>query len=241
MNKTGIRMFLALGLGLAVATSTPALAQEAKPAGASKQEKTKKQKQKTKAVTVGTQIKWLADWELKTAQGESFRFADWMKAKKEDVKAGKVPRLIVVSFWSCKCPWQNAWDPEISAIAKEYRDKGVRVLAVDSNNPRHESKQDILAYLKQNKLAFPVLMDPGNKLADRFGAQTTPHIYVFDNQGRVVYTGAVDNDGRKKRPENQRKYFLRDALDASLSGKPVPQASTKPMGCSIKRERRTQP
>ncbi len=199
-------------------------------------------------VKTGDQVRWLANWSLRDvaakADAEHFRFASLFASEnaaqnaKQKAADAKRPKLVVVTFWSCKCPWQNAWDPELSAIAKDYASKGVRVIGIDSNKAEVADPSMILKYREKTGLGFPVLLDPGNQLADRFGAKTTPHIYLIDAKGKVLYTGAVDNDARQELKEEDRQLYLRDALDAALAGKAPPKASTPPKGCGIKRAKR---
>ncbi len=219
---------LLLSLGAALLLGAPALpAQDPSPASAPEA-----------GVKVGSKVGWLADWTLPLATGGELRFAELLPKER---KPGEKPetRFIVLTFWSCKCPWQIAWDPEFIAIQKEYGPKGVKVVAVDSNKPSHESLEEIQARLRKAGINFPVALDKGNKLADLFQAQTTPHVFLIDHQGRVLYTGAPNNYAYPDRvPKEKREAWLRDALDAALAGKEIHKASTRPQGCSIKRERK---
>jgi len=90
-------------------------------------------------------------------------------------------------------------------------------------------------YVKKEKVPYTILIDKKNVVADRFDAQTTPHIFVIDDKGKLRYAGGVDDDETFKKDAKAVKSFVRDALDAVLAGKEPPQATTKPHGCSIKR------
>lgn len=184
-----------------------------------------------KPAAVGDDVSWLTEVALKNCSGDPYSFGDWFKARR-DGKEGP-PRLLVISFFSTECPWQRMWNPDLAAICAEYQGRGVTMVQIDSNST--ESAEQVRKFLKEQKLPFPVLMDPGNEVADRFGAKTTPHLYVVDATGKVIYTGAVDNDARDELPAEQRRNYLRDALDAALAGKAVAVASTPPVGCTIKR------
>jgi hypothetical protein len=76
-------------------------------------------------------------------------------------------------------------------------------------------------------------VDSQHAVADAFGARTTPHVFLFDGTGVLVYTGAIDDnvDSAKK----VKKNWLQDAMNAVAKGQPVPVAQSKPLGCSIKR------
>lgn len=213
---------LSAGLGLLLAL--PLSAQNAQEAGA--------KVQKGKAVAVGSQVRWVADYPFRTTNGEEIRMSEWFKPKSKDAKAGEAPKVLVLTFWSASCPWQQAWDPELKAIQADYAAKGVKVVGINSNHT--ETAEKTKKHVKSTGLNFPVLMDPGSKVAHRFGARTTPHIYMIDAKGNVLFTGAIDNDAKKKKAEDKRRHYLRDALDETLAGKPVTTSVTKPQGCTIK-------
>ncbi|MFQ5748239.1 MAG: redoxin domain-containing protein [Planctomycetota bacterium] len=182
-------------------------------------------------VQVGADMTWLKNVQLHTADGREFTFREFLpRPKGEEMGQGS---LFVISFWSCKCPWSKAWDTALSAIARDYAGQGVRVIGIDSN--KTETVKEINRYRKKESIPFPVLIDPGNKLADRFGAKTTPHIFLVNRDGKVVYTGAIDNDARRTLEPGKRQTWLRDALDAVLAGKEVPKTETAPVGCGIQR------
>ena len=139
-------------------------------------------------------------------------------------------KLVIVDFWSTKCPVSRAYEGRLKAIAEDYASKGVKVVAVMSNQT--ESASDVKAYLAETPLPYPVLIDAGSKIADLYGGQTTPHVFVVDPSGKIRYTGGID-DGAKA-PDTP-KPLLRDALDALLAGKEPVTAATRNFGCSIKR------
>ena len=173
---------------------------------------------KTKA-TVG---KPAPDFALKDLAGKEYKLSD-CRAKS----------IVVLTWWSYKCPWSAGCDPYFTALAKDYGTKGVTLLAIDSNNPTADPPDGIKAYCEKNKIAFPVLIDPGNKIADLYGANQTPEVYVIDKQGVLVYHGAVDN--RTKETEAGKEDYVRAALNAILDGKEVAKKETKAFGCTIKR------
>ena len=228
-----------------VATSPVAFAQDnQQPQEASATQAQKPEAKGNKGVKVGQKVAWLREHRLPTVTGEEFTFAEWMNAKKAQ-KGEKVKNkgqefhqsggLLVVSFWSKDCPWQKKWDPDLSAIAREYQQKGVRLVAINSNATEYGDAKGLATYRKKSDLPFPILIDKNNKLADLFGAKTTPHIYLISSKGEVLYTGAVDNDANDNKAQGERQDYLRDALNAALAGKAITVKETKPKGCTIKR------
>jgi peroxiredoxin len=135
----------------------------------------------------------------------------------------------IIVFLSVQCPVVRAYDARIVKLAEDYKAKGINVIGINSNAT--ESAEEVKAHAAKN-YKFPVLLDKGNAIADKFKATATPEMYFFDAENRLVYHGAIDND---RSGENVSSEFLRVALDEKLSGKPVTRAKTKAFGCSIKR------
>jgi hypothetical protein len=79
------------------------------------------------------------------------------------------------------------------------------------------------------------MADKKNVVADRFAAQTTPHVFILDDKGKLRYAGGVDNDPDIKKDSKSVKSYVREALDALLAGKEPPKTTSAPHGCSIKR------
>jgi hypothetical protein len=103
------------------------------------------------------------------------------------------------------------------------------VIGINSNAT--ESPERVKTHAAE-KYKFPVLIDKGNILADKFGANVTPEIYYFNAKNVLLYEGAIDNDRSGKTISNN---YLRDALESSLSGKAIAKTSANAFGCSIKR------
>lgn len=82
------------------------------------------------------------------------------------------------------------------------------------------------------KLTFPILKDPGNKIADQLGATRTPEAYLVDANLKLVYHGRIDNS---QKIEGVTSNDLRDAADEMLAGKPVTKTGGAAFGCTIKR------
>jgi peroxiredoxin len=140
-------------------------------------------------------------------------------------------KLTVVIFIATRCPYSNGYNERMAAMAAEYAGKGVAFLGINSN--KTESTGEVAEHAKKNKLSFPVLKDEGNKVADAYGAQKTPEVYILDAKGTLRYHGRIDENHEDVKAV--RSPDLRNALEALLAGKPVPQAETKAFGCTIKR------
>ncbi len=141
--------------------------------------------------------------------------------------AGKKGTIIV--FVSAECPVVKAYNDRISQIAANYKEKGINVVGINSNFT--EAIESVRSHATEH-YKFPVLIDKGNVIADKLSALTTPEMFLFDADNKLVYHGAIDND---RSGTNIKNEFLRTALDEFLEGKRVSKAETKSFGCTIKR------
>lgn len=135
-----------------------------------------------------------------------------------------------IIFVSVQCPVSNAYNARMAQLAADYESKGFRVVGINSNAA--ETPDKIKSHAGENKLAFPILKDKGNKIADRFGAQFTPEVFLLDANNKLVYHGRIDNS---RNGDSITANDLRNALDAVSAGQPVQVAETKAFGCTIKR------
>lgn len=140
-----------------------------------------------------------------------------------------------VIVWTCNhCPYALAWHDRIVQAARDYEGRGVRFLAVNSNDaeryPR-DSRAAMRERVEAEGWPFPYLHDEDQGAARAWAAQVTPHVYVLDSGLRVRYEGAPDADHMDP---GQEATWLREALDAILAGRDPARPATDPVGCSIK-------
>ena len=142
--------------------------------------------------------------------------------------------LLVV--FSCNtCPWVDAWEDRYISISKLSQKKGVGMIAINPNEGSRgngDGMDDMQARAMKAKYNFYYTLDKGSKLASAFGASRTPHIYLFNNKGTLVYRGAIDDNA--KRPKKVENPYLMDAISAMVAGDKINTTSTKALGCSIK-------
>jgi peroxiredoxin len=147
-------------------------------------------------------------------------------------------RLTVVAFLGVECPLAKLYAPRLASLAREYRPRGVAFVAIDSN--RQDLPSEMAHYARQHGLPFAFLKDPGNQIADRFGAARTPEVFVLDDQSRVRYQGRVDDQYQPGiQAARVRRHDLKQALEELLAGKAVSQPRTPAAGCLIGRMPRT--
>jgi len=166
----------------------------------------------------------LKDLELADISGKNITLAN---AK------GDVGTLVI---FSCNtCPWVIRWEDRYVSLANTYAQKGIGMIAVNSNAARfggEDSLEEMVEHAKNNGYNFPYAQDPESELASAFGATKTPHIYLFNGDDKLVYRGAIDDNAK-----NAKKVdipFLANAIDALLAGNPINPQTTKALGCSIK-------
>src|SRR5262249_3626955 len=100
-----------------------------------------------------------------------------------------------------------------------------------------DTPKRVAEHAKSNEMAFPILKDPGNKVADSFGARRTPEAFVLDPAGKVLYRGKIDDQVGIgfQRPNKPTRRGLVEAVDEVLAGKAVSVAKTEVAGCVIGR------
>ncbi|MBC5994436.1 thioredoxin family protein [Pontibacter cellulosilyticus] len=168
------------------------------------------------------------DFKLKNVDGKMVSMADYKDAKG-----------FIVTFTCNTCPFSKAYEDRIIALHKKYAPKGYPVVAINPNDVK-ESRKDSYEHMqeraKEKNFPFPYLHDETQEIAKAYGATRTPHLYIVqkqqDGQFKVAYIGAIDDNSRDAQ-EVQKKY-AETALGELLANKPVSQASTKAIGCTIK-------
>jgi len=139
----------------------------------------------------------------------------------------KDAKATVVVFTCNICPVAVAYEDRFIEFAKKYEAKGVRFIAINVN-----SSEDISAMkqrAEEKGFNFPYAYDESGDSARAYGARVTPHLYVVDAKGKVVYQGAFDDNMNKPT-----KAYLANAVEAILAGKTPEVAETRAIGCGIR-------
>jgi len=150
------------------------------------------------------------------------------------VPAADAPPATVLLQTCNHCPYVIAWNPRLRAVAEEYRPRGVRFLAVSSNDAERypaDSPERMAQFVREQDWPIPYAYDESQDVARALGAERTPHVFVLDGDPRHVYRGAPDADPQDPA---QDAAWLREALDAVLGGNQPERAETPARGCSIK-------
>lgn len=171
----------------------------------------------------------IENFTLEDYRGRPRSLSDWSDAK-----------LIVVAFLGTECPLATLYAPRLSELATRYADRGVTLIGIDSN--QQDSITEVAAYAQRYGVNFPILKDPANQVADRFGATRTPQIFVLDGDRRARYVGRIDDQyGVGVHKPKALRNDLTEALDELLAGKSVSQPTTELAGCLIGRVHRPKP
>ncbi|HJZ59882.1 MAG TPA: redoxin domain-containing protein [Gemmataceae bacterium] len=143
-------------------------------------------------------------------------------------------KAFVVVFIDTECPVTNLYIPTLIELHKQYAEKGVQFLAINSSN--QDSFISVSAHAQERDIPFPVLKDFDQKAADAFGAKRTPEAFLLD-AGRVIrYHGRIDDQyGVGVRREKPTRSDLQEAIDELLAGKVVTTPRTEVAGCVIER------
>ena len=171
----------------------------------------------------------VADFELHDYLGASYSLSDFRESP-----------IVVIAFLGTECPLAKVYGAELQGLAEKFKDRGVTVLGINSN--RQDTPTEIGQYARDHRITIPLLKDPGNRVADQFGAERTPEVFVLDDQRRVRYHGRIDDQFGVgyARPGPKNNYLLA-AIDELSAGKVVSRPRTEPVGCHIGRVNRAEP
>jgi peroxiredoxin len=150
------------------------------------------------------------------------------------VPAADAPPATVLIQTCNHCPYVIAWNPRLRAVAEEYAARGVRFLAVSSNDPARypaDAPERMAQFVRDNDWPIPYAYDESQEVARALGSERTPEVFVLDAEQRLAYHGAPDGDHQDP---SQNAAWLRAALDAVLAGRGVERPETAARGCSVK-------
>jgi peroxiredoxin len=150
-------------------------------------------------------------------------------------------KFVVLEWANQGCPYEQKHylSGNMESLQKQWTGKGVVWLSIISSAPGQQGyvtpsqENDYLQKMKAAPTA--ALLDPRGAIGHLYDAKTTPHMFVIDPTGKIVYQGAIDNKPTPDQADlKTADNYLNDALNAAMAGKPVAVASTRPYGCSVK-------
>ena len=159
-----------------------------------------------------------------------------ISGKEVSLKDAKKKNGLLVMFSCNTCPWVIKNQSRTNEIASYALSKGVGVILLNPNEGQRDNDDSFEAmkkYAKNQNYEWYYTVDLNSELANAFGANRTPEVFLFNANDKHVYHGAIDdNPGKEK--EVKRKH-LKEAIDEMLAGKDVSTKETRSMGCTIKR------
>lgn len=168
-------------------------------------------------------------FEANAADGKTHKLSDF---------SGK---WVVLEWYNKDCPYvkKHYGSNNMQTLQKAYTGKGVVWLSVNSSALGKEGYTDAAEAMRVAKEAksnaTAVLLDPTGVIGKAYGSKTTPHMFIVDPKGTVVYAGAIDdNNSSDPGVIAKSKNYITAALDAALAGKKIETTSTKPYGCGTK-------
>jgi peroxiredoxin len=141
-------------------------------------------------------------------------------------------QIVVLEWLNPDCPFvqRHYKAGTMKSLATKYGEDGVVWLTINSTH--YMNAEANAKFKKDNDLPYTILVDQSGEVGRLYGAKTTPHMYIIDADGKLVYVGAIDDDPRGS--SNSPTDYVAAALDEVTAGEAVTTAETKPYGCSVK-------
>ncbi len=143
---------------------------------------------------------------------------------------------LIVIFTSNTCPFVIKWEDRYTMVEELAKKNNLGLAYINSNYKKRDG-DDSFTKMKEHAKKYnyraPYLLDKESKLANSFGAKTTPHVFMFNKAFQLIYKGAIDDN--YKDINEVKKFYLKDAIEQLSSGEKIKVSETDPVGCSIKR------
>lgn len=141
-------------------------------------------------------------------------------------------KVVVLEWFNFDCPFVQRHHKAgtMAKLAEKFEGKHVVWLGINSTH--YATQADNKKYQKEWNLGYPILADNSGKVGKLYDAKTTPHMYIIDKNGKLVYNGGIDDDpqGESETASN----YVETALNELVADTPVSVAESKPYGCSVK-------
>ena len=155
--------------------------------------------------------------------------------KTYSLESFKDSKGLIIIFSCNHCPYVRAYEGRIKAIQSDYKDKGITIVAINSNddfNYPDDSFENMKKRAAEQNFNFLYLRDEDQSVARNFDATHTPEIFLFDENRKLVYTGKIDDNWQE--PDKVVNHYLRNALNEMLEGIEISVPETYSIGCTIK-------
>lgn len=160
-----------------------------------------------------------------------------VSGKSTSLKGAMGQNGLLVMFSCNTCPFVIKNQPITKKTMEYATAHHIGMVIINSNEAQRgdaDSYEAMQKYAKAQAYTVPYVVDENSKLADLFGANHTPEVFLFNTQGKLIYKGAMnDNPGN---PDSYKRMYIEDAINAMIAGKNPDPNMTKSVGCSIKRK-----
>jgi thioredoxin-related protein len=159
-----------------------------------------------------------------------------VSGKAVSLNDAKADNGLLVMFSCNTCPYVKLSESRIKELGLLTKQNKIGMVLVNSNEAQRsedDSFEAMKQYSKAQGYSFSYVLDKNSQLANAFGATRTPHCFLFDKSGKLVYRGAIDDN--IKDANDAKEHYLKDAIVSTASGKSIKTNSTKSVGCGIKR------
>ena len=150
-------------------------------------------------------------------------------------------KYVVLEWFNPGCPFvqKHYKSDNMQNLQKEFTGKGVVWLTIDSSAPGNQgylTPADANKQVAEWKIdSTALLLDPNGKVGHEYGATNTPHMYVIDPSGKLIYSGAIDDKPSTDLDDvKTANNYVKDAIEEAMAGKPVATPTSRAYGCSIK-------
>jgi peroxiredoxin len=165
------------------------------------------------------------DFELPGADGTVHHLARYLESHE----------VVCVVVMCNHCPYVKLYLDRLKALHQDYASQSVALIAMNPNDAvqfPEDSFDKMKTFVVEQGISFPYLRDETQDVAHTLGATKTPHAFLFNKQGVLVYRGAIDDNAQD--PNAVTTPYLRNAIDRILNGEAIAQPTTEPVGCSVK-------
>lgn len=153
--------------------------------------------------------------------------------------------VVVLVFLANHCPWVRGMDGDLIKLVDQFKGRNVRFVGVSVSHLEEDKLPGMKIHAAKVGYNFTYVYDESQELGRKLGAAHTPEYFVFNKERKLVYTGLLYNSPASMRSDGSINYtrgtptqfYVRDAIEAALSGRPAPEPETRAQGCTVEYQR----
>jgi thioredoxin-related protein len=173
-----------------------------------------------------------------SSEGIAFEVEE-LNGTKKMLRSYSGSRGLLVIFSCNTCPFVVAWEDRYNELYDLCKKNNFEMVLINSNEAFRgdkDSPQAMKDHVKKQGYKMPYVLDNNHRIADAFGAKTTPHVFLFDSNLKLIYKGAIDDNHKDKNAVT--KHYLADAIKSAAKNDTPNPDTTNAVGCSIKRTKK---